>query len=418
MASRRDLEKKKLRYQSARERAEKHEKKFDPTAVAIPDGFERFSFTKERTYRLDILGYVVGKGNPFADEGFIHYERTFFIHNVPTPEGNRAYCCLAKTFKKNCPICEELAKLERSGGLDEDGVKKMSPKERQLFNVIDLDEKDKGVQVFEFNFWEFGRHLDEKVKAKEKYEGFYHLTGGRTLEVTVQQAKFEGRIRYKPAEGSFEFEEREDYDEDMLDKVCCLDEVPKEMPYAELKAIFLQTSQKPDVEDEDEVEDEEEDSEDNEEEDEEEPAPRAKGKKEPTAKDLKLKEGDWVEYEEQNMTITRISGDGTSLTLEDPDGDLLKAIAPSAVKKIKVKDEEESPSRKGGGKSSSKASSPRSKVKDEEEEDEELEDEDEEEDWGDEEDEEEDDEDEEDEEELEEEDEGPVAKHKKKRGKK
>ena len=340
--NRREQEKRRLRYNSAKERAEKHERKFEPTALNVPDGVELFRFTKAKTYKLDILPYIASKGNHYCDEGLMHYERTYFVHSIPTPDGRRSYCCLAKTFRrKACPICEELSKAERSGKVDQATLEGMVAKERQLFNVIDLDEKEKGVQIFEFNFWEFGRHLDAKVRAKDKYEGFYHLEGGRTVEVTTSEGKFMGITRYKP--DNIEFEEREDYAESMLDKTICLDELPKELPYDELRRIFVEGTADGPGEAEEEKPRSRVSTRTTEEngEDEEEELVSSKRGKETTAEEFGLEEGDEVEYNGVTYEITKVSGDGTSLTLTSDSGKKVSGIDPEDVEKIDVEEEDE-----------------------------------------------------------------------------
>jgi hypothetical protein len=56
-----------------------------------------------------------------------------------------------------------------------------------------------------------------------------------------------------------------------------------------------------------------------------------------------LKTGDLVTYEGKEHEILRISGDGTSLTLEDERGREIKAVAPSECTLIKVQDDETPP---------------------------------------------------------------------------
>lgn len=353
MTSRREREQKQHRYASARKRAEQHEKQFESTAVRVPQGVEVFRFTNAKTYRLDILPYLVKTGsdqpggNPYCDEGFLHYERTFHSHFIPTPEGDRYYCCPIKTFKeRRCPVCEHLATAERTGTLDDDTIRKIKPKERQLFNIIDLDEKDKGVQLFEFNFWEFGKVLDEKVKAKEKYEGFYALEGGRTVEVTVKADHTFSTPRFKPI--NLEFEDREDYPEEILEKVLDLDSLLKHVSYEELKKVYLPAGE---VEVAKEVavelvdESEEETS----------PTPPAPVKRTPTttqrpsapidAKGRVLAVGDLVRYQGEEMEILAISTKGL-LTLEQQEPDQeWPNVLPGKVTKITVKESTPAPAK-------------------------------------------------------------------------
>lgn len=336
MADRRQREQRDSMYNSAKERAEKHEKAFEPTALTLPEGARAFRFKAAKTYRLDILPYKVRKGsetpggNPYCDAGLYHYERTYYTHRVPTPDGNKMYCCLIKTFgEKRCPVCEYLARGRVTGKVEEKTLDMMDVKERQLFNVIDLDNREQGVQVFEFNWFQFGKMLDAKAKAKARYESFFHLKGGRTIEVAVKDETFMGRTIYKPE--NFEFEEREDYPKEILQKVFDLDAIPKLVSYAELKEILEQTSGdapaasngKPaqgqsksrDTDEDDEDEDLEDDDTEDEDEDEDEETPRGKGK--PAPKKTKGKATD-DEDEDEDEDLEDEDEDDTE---EDDDTD-------------------------------------------------------------------------------------------------
>lgn len=357
MATNREKKKREIRYVDAKERAEKHDKKFEPTAWRLPEGKSAFRFTKAKTYRLDFMPYVAGTNNPNADEGFVHYENTYWIHNIPTPDGTRGYCCLNKTFGEKCYICSELAKATRSGTLDQDTIDKMSAKERQLFNVKDLDEPEKDFQIMEFNWWEFGRHVDAKVQAKAKYKSFYHLEGGRTLEVTTEEKSFMGKNRYVPK--NFEFEEREDYDNDVLDQVACLDELPIKMTNEELKAIFEQAPMDSDKDDDD---------------------PKGKGKTVPKddededesenddAPKHKFKKKDVVMYDGEECDVTALNKDGT-YDLENEEGEEIENIKESKLKKVLTKEDEDDEDEKPA----KKKPKPKDEDEDEDEDDSELE---------------------------------------------
>ena len=79
---------------SAGRRTKEHEESFTTKTIKMPEGL---SFYKVKTgvKRLDIIPFKVGKGNPFADPGTIHFERTYWVHrNVGA--NNDTYCCPAK----------------------------------------------------------------------------------------------------------------------------------------------------------------------------------------------------------------------------------------------------------------------------------------------------------------------------------
>ncbi len=237
---------------TAKRRSEQHKAGFEITALSVPKDTELFSLKSEKAVRLDILPFVVGKGNPWADEGELHYERTYFVHRGIGVENN-SYVCLAKTFGKKCPICDFRAKLIKDPDADEDLIKSLGPKERQLFNVIDTQDRDKGIQLWDISFHLFGKALDARIRNADEddgYETFAELEDGLTLKLGIEEGHY-GKISFYGVE-TIDFKRRkEDYDEDVLDEVHCLDEIIKETPYKELKKILLQTEDEDDEDEDD-----------------------------------------------------------------------------------------------------------------------------------------------------------------------
>lgn len=335
---------------SARRRVEQHEVGGGRTSVKLPEGMGFFSVKKAGTYRIDVLPFTAGKGNPFADAGELHYERTYFSHRGIGPN-NATYVCSAKTFGKRCPVCEHRMKID--GKADEELIKSLVPKERQLFFVIDHAEKDKGVQCWDQSFHLFGKHLDAKIKNADDddgYEFFADPEKGYTLKVGATEEKGGGFSWCNCSD--IEFKARKDsIPDEVLEECPCLDDCLIEMDYDELKKIFLQI---PDEEDPDEDEkpkskapakkssppDEDEEDEDEEPEEEEE---SDDDDEKPANKPVKhsLKKGDEVTYKRMLCEIVKVSPDGTSLTLEDEDGEVHKAVGPDEVKLIEPDEEED-----------------------------------------------------------------------------
>ena len=227
---------------AAKRRAETHKTGFDNTAFELPEDMKQFSIKSDKALRLDIIPYEVGEGNPFADKGELHYERTFYVHRGIGVDGT-SYICLRKTNDEACPICEFRAKLTKDPDADEDLIKDLAPKERQLFNVINTKEKNKGVQLWEISFHLFGKTLDREVKnsdEEDNYENFAELEGGFTLKCGIEEKSFNRQSFYEVVSINFKPRE-EDYDEDILEQTTCLDDILIIKDYDELKDIFLHT---------------------------------------------------------------------------------------------------------------------------------------------------------------------------------
>jgi len=251
MSKKRKGKKKRSTAVTAKRRSEQHKVGFETTSLNLPEGAKLFSLKSDKAVRLDILPYIVGKGNPWADEGTLHYERTFWVHRGIGVDQS-SYICLRKTCNEKCPVCEYRAKLSKDPDADEDLIKDLAPKERQLFNVIDTRDRDKGVQLWDISFHLFGKSLDARIRNADEddgYENFAELEDGFTLKLGIEEGHY-GKISFYSVE-TIDFKPRkEDYDEDILEEVYCLDELLNIIPYKELKQILLQTEDDDDDENE------------------------------------------------------------------------------------------------------------------------------------------------------------------------
>jgi len=398
----------------------------DRSTIKAPNGMG-FLKMKEGVKKLDILGFKAGKGNPYADKGEFHYERTYYAHKNIGIE-NTLQVCARKTFGKKCCICEYAAKLAAKYDSDPDVVKALKPQRRQLFQVFDHSDAEAGLKLLDAPWWNFGKRLDAEVDAAEEDEvlagEFYALEGDEaaTLKVGFVNDSFDGNA-YVRAD-TIKTVERKEIDPDVLEKVCCLDELIVEPDQAELKKMFMQEDDEDD-EDEDEVDDTEEEEDEDEEEEEEKPVKKKKkpayeeeeeeedeDDEEEEEEEVKFKKGDRVKFvykkEKYKGTVKKVDGalvhvtkDSGGLQVMDPEDLTLIKAAAKKDEDDEEEEEEETPKKKS--KTSKHSSKPASKDEDDEDEDE---------------DEEEDDDDipfdDEDEEEEEEEEEKPVKKKKKK----
>jgi len=238
------------RYTSARERADKQQTGASPY-LKLPDGVQTYK-PKSGTALLDILPFTAGKGNPWADEGALHWERTFHIHqNVGA--NNERMICPRLTAKKKCYICEYRAKLAKEDEDDnEETIKALAPKERQLFNLNNRKDTEKGFQIWDFSAHLFGRDLNARLRNADEddgWENFFHAEGGLTLKVGFEDDTYAGRSFVRCA--SIDFKPRkEDYDEEeVLEKTLCLDDLLVIPTYEETKKALLETDEDDDDED-------------------------------------------------------------------------------------------------------------------------------------------------------------------------
>ncbi|GAI40862.1 unnamed protein product, partial [marine sediment metagenome] len=136
---------------------------------------------------------------------------------------------------------------------DEDLIKDLAPKERQLFNVIDTKDRKSGVQIWEISYHLFGKPLDRAIKNSDEddnYEKFAELNDGFSLKLGLEEGHAGKASWFEVVSINFKTR-KEDYDEDILEGTTCLDDILIIKDYDELKEIFLQTTD----EDEDEEDD-------------------------------------------------------------------------------------------------------------------------------------------------------------------
>lgn len=388
-----------VRKVAARSWADQRDQGIEPTAVKLPEGVSRFNPKNNDTYEIDIIPYVVGKGNPSADEGMQHFERTFFVHWLPSLSGgSRSYCCLAQTFKKKCPVCDFIRTA------NETLAKELKAKVRMLWRVIDRNEPKKGIQVWETPYFKgFGEILKNKLKGSKKgrYDNFDSLVGGMTLEVTIGDGTM-GDRSFKTVTNVEIVPRGEDYPEDMIDEPPVLDDCLLEMSYQELKALLEGDTKSTDDDDEDDDEEVvtsrpsksvvkdkeaskpskngkhkvEEDDEDEQEENKED-SEEDRDDDVVTAQSLGIEVGSRIrmsEDDEDDKTykVLAIRKEGTELRLVDDDGDNFTVDVSQVVlvkTKTKVKedkDEDEAPVRRGPGRPKGSTNKPKEEDEDEE----------------------------------------------------
>jgi hypothetical protein len=227
------------RRSSVRRRAEEHSSGFGKASFRKPDGWTVWAPKKAGIARLDLFNYRVGKGNPYADEGSLHPERTFFVHRGVGADGND-YICNRLVYKEPCSICDWTRDHSRDPQLSE-VVAKYTPKERQLFILKDLEDAADKFQLFEYSFHLFGKQLDAAIKLSDEDEGhdnYGSYKAGRTLKVSWIQRGFEGATFYEADAVSFKV--RPAYDKALLADMPCLDDLLQKFEYDALKDIFLQ----------------------------------------------------------------------------------------------------------------------------------------------------------------------------------
>jgi hypothetical protein len=240
---------------SADRRNKEHKTGFDRTSLNVPDGVSFFAPKKGgKALKLEVIPYKSTGGNPHADEGDWAFERTFFVHRNVGPDDKASYVCLSKTFGEKCPVCEHRSKMATNPKADEDLVKDLAQKERQLFLVFDHEEQEKGVQLWDISYHLFGKFLDQKLKSadeedQEAWNQFADHESGMTLRVTPAEKKLPGGTILEFADIEFR-ERRIEIPKAVFKHGIDVDAIPKKLEYGELKKILLQVDDDADDDDE------------------------------------------------------------------------------------------------------------------------------------------------------------------------
>jgi hypothetical protein len=210
---------------------------FDPAKKAGV----KFWSCKEDDHEIYIVPYVVGKQHPKLKEGKSDFALSVFVHRgVGINEDS--FICLNRTYRQKCPICEYQAELRDDDKADEEDIKALNPTKRTIYNIVCLDtakEEEKGVQVFDVSNWLFTLPLEDLAHKKKG--------GGEVAYADIDEGKiisFKKKGSKRSTEfTAFEFKDRPDIPDEILDSAVCLDELLYIPTYEEVSEAFWETKE-------------------------------------------------------------------------------------------------------------------------------------------------------------------------------
>lgn len=190
---------------AARRRLERHKEgggNGGTRTVNLPEGVKFLEVKSADPRRIDILEYKVTEDhNKCADVGNSHFERTYFLHGQLGVDRKGVAICRNKTFGEPCPICEYLNTLDWNKPEEKAIKQAMKAKERQIFNVYDVTDSDKGVQVWDVSYHLFGKQLDAELANADAEDGVDHFDSkgmdGKTLKIAFTQKSMGGHDFYE-----------------------------------------------------------------------------------------------------------------------------------------------------------------------------------------------------------------------------
>jgi len=125
-------------------------------------------------------------------------------------------------------------------GADKEEIKALAPSKRNLYAVIPLGIKDVEEKIHIWNTTDYfvQECINQELEENEDMASFPDLEDGFSLNFRFEEESFAGKPYFKPSR--LDFEEREAYDEEILEDVPELDKCLTVLSYNELTALLFQ----------------------------------------------------------------------------------------------------------------------------------------------------------------------------------
>ncbi len=217
--------------------------------LKLPKGIQVYSVDIPKKLNLlkvkfDIIPYLVNDSKHIdsklgAKVGEPWWRRPIRIHKHIGIDDDSVICL--STIGKKCPVCEYQKELIANKASKED-IKALNYSKRSIYLVWPKDDEDFDDEFHIFDISDFCFYDPLMVDTEEMNEyNFPSLSDGKTLQVRFEKEIFAGNEFPKATRISF-IERDEQYEEDILNDVPCLDEILNILSYDELNAKFLAIS--------------------------------------------------------------------------------------------------------------------------------------------------------------------------------
>ena len=186
----------------------------------------------EKKNRLSIIPFEVTRANADGiDIGELWYKAQVKVHTAVGVNKQMVIC--PKMFNKKCPICEMEQELAEAGADWNDKERQaLRAKTREVYNVINMDKPEDGIQILEASYNVFGKKLDAEIEDDEANGCFPDPDEGLIVVARGVKASFAGRD-YIDID-KLTFEERDALDDEVLNDAVDLHAALKIMTYDEL----------------------------------------------------------------------------------------------------------------------------------------------------------------------------------------
>jgi len=230
---------------AVKENSERQESKGSGSSyLKLPKNVKMF-FEKEGKISLDIIPYIVNvKNHPDRNEeakiaipGYLWYRSSFRIHRNIGADNETIVC--PTTFGRPCPVCEEF-KRRQADGAEWDDIKPLKFSNRSLYAVIPIGAKkyEEEIHIWDVSDFCFQEQLNKEIREKESCANFPDLEEGKTLSIRFEE-KALGKNKFCTA-NRIDFENRDAYDDDIVDDVPDLDSLLVIHSYKTIENMFYE----------------------------------------------------------------------------------------------------------------------------------------------------------------------------------
>lgn len=188
-----------------------------------------------------IVPFKMAEGSTLedVDKGDTWYRMQYLRHTNVGPEKKMIVC--PRTIGKKCPICEHRSMLinEKHKSYDDEEVKELTPKKRELYNVVDVDKDEDKVCVFDISYHCFGKPLEEELRNVDDDSpglSFADPEGGSVIHVRMAEETF-GKNNYFEAK-RFDFTKAGPWSDEVLDSAVDFSQHLIILDYDKINAMF------------------------------------------------------------------------------------------------------------------------------------------------------------------------------------
>lgn len=199
--------------------------------------FDFHKIEKSGWQRIMIIPYIIGSDqHPEVRSGNMEigdedYFLQYAIHRNIGPDGQSSVICLHRTFGLPCYICEQAQEMKDAGDDNPPW-----PSRRALYNLIDMDGSSK-IEVWDVSEKLFHDELKGKMLRSER--GMFDFSDPETGSIIKFYATETQRGRFKYFEyKDFEFEDRDPFDEELIDQAIPLDKLLNIPTYEQVRDLF------------------------------------------------------------------------------------------------------------------------------------------------------------------------------------